>query len=163
MRVVSNTSPIMNLAIIDRLDLLSQQFTEVLIPSEVLAELIPVTDFPEVETIQHALQTGWLQVVELKGQNLKRVLRLELDEGEATAIALTLELGLGQILMDERDGRARAKALGLHPIGVLGILLRAKKGGCLNSVKKAMEALQRKAGFFIADELFQAVLIEAGE
>jgi predicted nucleic acid-binding protein len=51
---------------------------------------------------------------------------LELDQGEAAAIALALELEHRQILMDERDGRAKAKALGLQPVGVRGVLLRAK-------------------------------------
>jgi hypothetical protein len=44
--VVSDTSPILNLAIINQLDLLQQQFAEVLIPPAVLAELMPETKFP---------------------------------------------------------------------------------------------------------------------
>jgi predicted nucleic acid-binding protein len=64
MPVVSDTSPILNLAIINQLDLLQQQFTEVLIPPAVLAELMPETKFPEAETIQQALEAGWLQAVD---------------------------------------------------------------------------------------------------
>ena len=121
MPVVSNTSPILNFAIIGRLDLLRDQFGQVLIPSA------------------------------------------ELDQGEAAAIALALELGISKILMDERDGRARAKALGPQPVGILGVLLRAKRDGRLDSVKDAMQTLRREAGFFIADDLFAAILTEAGE
>jgi len=51
---------------------------------------------------------------------------LELDAGESATIALALELGASRILLDETDGRTVAKALGLRPIGVLGVLLRAK-------------------------------------
>ncbi len=65
--------------------------------------------------------------------------------------------------MDERDGRTKAKTLGLSPIGVLGILLRAKRDGQLASVADAMQALRGQAGFFIADELFEGILTEAGE
>ena len=163
MPVVSDTSPILNLAIINQLDLLQQQFTEVLIPPAVLAELMPETKFPEAETIQQAQEAGWLQAVELKDTRLKRALRLEVDEGEAAAIALALELGFEQILMDERDGRIKAKAMGLRPVGVLGILLRAKRDGRLDSVEDAMAALRHEAGFFIANELFETILVEAGE
>jgi predicted nucleic acid-binding protein len=88
---------------------------------------------------------------------------LELDEGEASAIALALEQKYSRILMDERDGRAKAKMLGVQPVGVLGVLLRAKNQGTVTSVKAAMQALKAEAGFFIADDLFRAIITEAGE
>lgn len=163
MLVVSNTSPILNLAIIHQLDLLLQQFERVLIPLAVLAELRVETDFPGAQTVQQAIQDEWLCVVELKDIHLARALALELDEGEAAAIALAIELETTRILVDEQDGRAKAKALGLQPIGLLGVLLRAKREGKLDSVQAAMQALKRDAGFFIARDLFDAILAEAGE
>jgi predicted nucleic acid-binding protein len=105
----------------------------------------------------------WVRVVDLTDNKLARALMLELDQGEAAAIALVLEQGQSQILTDERDGRAKAKALGLKPVGVLGVLLRAKIEGDLVSVKEAMQALRVDAGFFIDDHLFEAILTEAGE
>ena len=76
---------------------------------------------------------------------------------------MALERGDQRILMDEHDGRVRAKALGLQPIGLLGVLLRAKRTGALDSVKTALQMLRQQAGFFIADDLFEQVLREAGE
>ena len=163
MPIVSNTSPIFNLAIIGQLELLRQQFAEVLIPSAVRAELKPETTFPGATAVQQALQAQWLRVVDLKDVHLTRALALDLDEGEAAAIALALELGAERILMDEHDGRVKAKALGLQPIGLLGVLLRAKRAGALDSVQAAMQALREQAGFFIADDLLDRVLREAGE
>ena len=163
MPAISNTSPLLNLAIIDQLHLLQQQFLEVLIPPVVLAELKPGTDYPGTECIQHGLDTQWLRVIELKDDTLVRALRLELDHGEAAAIALAIELSHTQILMDERDGRAKAKALGLQPVGILGILLRAKLDGQIPAIETSLQALRREAGFFIADNLYEAVLVEAGE
>ena len=90
------------------------------IPPFVLAELKLGTDFPGTERIQHALDRRWLRVVEPKDDNLTQALRLELDHGEAAAIALAIELAHPQILIDERDGRA--KALGLQPVGILGCI-----------------------------------------
>jgi predicted nucleic acid-binding protein len=163
MPVVSNTSPLLNLAIIGQLDLLPQQFAEVLIPPAVLTELKLQVDFPGSASVHRALETQWLRVVELTDVHLSQALMLELDEGEAAAIALALELDIRQILMDERDGRTKAKALGLQPVGVLGILLRAKRDGALNSVERVAHALRQEAGFFIAEELLEAILVEAGE
>ena len=163
MPVVSNTSPVLNLAIINQLDFLRQQFAEVLIPPTVLAELKTDTEFPGADIVRQALQANWLRVVEVRDARVSQALALELDGGEAAAIALALEMGVEAVLMDERDGRAKAKAFGLQPVGVLGVLLRAKRDGQLDSVERAMQALRRDAGFFIDDDLFTAVLTEAGE
>jgi predicted nucleic acid-binding protein len=163
MAVVSNTSPILNLAIIGRLEFLQQQFREVLIPPAVLSELKLNSAFPGTPDVRQALEAGWINVRKLQDDRLARVLALELDVGEAEAIALALELGVAQILLDERDGRARAKAMELQPIGVIGVLLRAKRDGNLDSVETAMQALRRDAGFFISDDLLAIALRDAGE
>ena len=44
-----------------------------------------------------------------------------------------------QVLIDESDGRAKARVMGLKPVGVLGILLRAKKAGQIDSVRQVMQ------------------------
>jgi len=163
MRMVSNTSPIWNLASIERLDLLHDQCPEVLIPPEVFAELQLGSGYPATTRIQEALDTQWIQVKPLKSQHLKYALMLEVDQGEAAAIALALECKITRIIIDEADGRAAAKALGLQPTGILGILLRAKHEGKLESVKHDMERLRHEAGFFIAESLFQRILVDAGE
>ena len=158
MPAVSNTSPLLNLAIIDQLHLLQQQFVEVLIPTVVLAELKPGTDYPGTERIRHALDTQWLRVVELKDDTLARALSLELDQGEAAAIAVAIELSHTQILMDERDGRAKAKALGLQPVGILGVLLQAKLAGQIPSVETSLRALKNEAGFLLTMSCMTACL-----
>jgi predicted nucleic acid-binding protein len=163
MPIVSNTSPILNLAVVNHLHLLPRQFEEVLIPAEVLVELKPDSGYPGVAGIQQAQSDGWLRVVALSNIHLAQALTLELDQGEAAAIALALQLGHNRVLMDERDGRAKAKSLGLVPTGLLGVLLRAKLAGQIPSLKNVMQALRHEAGFFIDTNLFDRLLIEAGE
>ena len=163
MPVVSNTSPIWNLASIQQLDLLRRQCADVLIPPDVLDELQLESGLPETLQIQRALDAQWIHVEPLKTAYLKQSLMLELDRGEAAAIALALERNIPRVIIDEADGRAAAKALGLHPMGILGILLRAKHEGVLPSVNEEMQKLRHDAGFFIAESLFQRILVEAGE
>lgn len=163
MPVVSNTSPIWNLASIERLDLLRDQFGEIRIPHEVWQELQAGHEYPEAARIQRAITAKWMNVAALTYPYLQQSLMLELDRGEAAAIALALELGVSQVLIDEADGRTVAKAMGLHPIGILGVLLRAKREGTIASVSYEMSRLRHEAGFFIAESLFQHVREAAGE
>jgi len=64
MLTISNTSPILNLAIIGQLDLLRRQFGLLYIPAVVRDELRPDEDLPGSIAIQRALNDGWLSVVE---------------------------------------------------------------------------------------------------
>lgn len=162
MRAVSDTSPVFNLAAIGQIQLLHAQFAEVLIPGAVHDELTAARH-PAIQEVRRALDEGWLKPLAVREQNLVRALRQELDGGEAEAIALALELGTSRVLIDERDGREVARQMGLEPIGVLGILLRARKLGQLDSVKAAMLDLQRLSGFYIDSRLFKEVVQSAGE
>lgn len=111
MPVVSNTSPILNLAIVDRLVLLRQQFGEVLIPNGVLDELKVGEERPGSQAIREAISTGWIQTQEVSNKPLAQVLKQTLDRGEAEAIALATELKADWTLLDEREGRKVAKYL----------------------------------------------------
>lgn len=162
MPVVSDTSPILNLAIIGRLSLLQDQFTEVYIPTAVLRELRIEEDMPGSQAIKTAVGAGWIRVAEAQDAPLVTVLKRELDIGEAEAIALSVQMKAGLVLLDEREGRAIARALGLKVTGVLGIALKAYRQGQLPSLQQVMEELREKAGFRIAPELFAELMREAG-
>ena len=163
MLVVSNTSPIMNIAIVDLLSLLRQQFSEVIIPAAVIEELRLDTDYPGTDKIRQAISDGWLRQITVENQQLVLALKRELDDGEAEAIALALQLKADLLLMDERDGRSVAKSMGINPIGILGVLIRAKQGGTIKSVKEVLIRLRNEAGFYLADDLMQNILVEIGE
>lgn len=163
MLVVSNTSPIMNLAIVDKLHLLQKQFGEVVIPIAVIEELKLDTDYSGTDKIRTALSEGWIRQESVKNAQVVQALKRELDNGEAEAIALALQLQTKQILIDEREGRSIAKSMGLNPVGVLGILIRAKEEGEIKSLREVLEKLQREAGFYLTDTLMKEILSDVGE
>jgi hypothetical protein len=163
MPVVSNTSPLLNLALIGQLELIREQFGKVLIPSSVLAELRVDEALPGSHALRQAIQAGWIHVQPAKNRPLILSLERSLDLGEAEAIVLAIEVKANRLLLDERDGRQTAKSLGLPVTGILGILLRAKLENQLPSLRAAMEELQQKAGFRIASPLFEELLHQAGE
>ncbi len=158
MLVVSNTSPILNLALIDRLSLMQEQFTTVTIPKGVLEELRVGENLPGSKKILDALDSKWLQVEEVQDSAILRIIKRELDAGEAEAIALVLENRAEWVLLDETEARRIAKDLGLKVTGVLGILLRACCQKRIPSLRTEMERLREKAGFYISDHLFEDLL-----
>ena len=163
MPVVSNTSPLLNLAIIDHLSLLQDQFGQIWIPQAVLEELRVDENLPGSSKLRDALKSGWIQLRSVTEVPLLQMLRRDLDRGEAETIALALQLTAEWVLIDEREGRKVAKSLGLRVTGILGILLRAKQEGKLISLKKTMDELAYKAGFLIGAELKSRLLKECNE
>ena len=83
--------------------------------------------------------------------------------GEAEAIILAQETRADYLLMDEIAGRNVARQRGLRVIGLLGILLEAKKHGLIRSVRETVDQLEAETTFFVAADLKTRVLKEAGE
>jgi predicted nucleic acid-binding protein len=154
--VVSNTSPIINLAAIEKIHLLKKCFEKIIIPKAVYDEItIKGRGEPgdkEVRTVD------WIKVVEVKDIPLLTILEKELDEGEAEAIALAIQLKSDLLLLDEVDARNIASSLGLRFIGLLGVLMKSKGAGYIQKVKPLMDSLKEQAGFWINEELYQYIL-----
>lgn len=163
MPVVSNTSPLLNLAIIDSLFLLPQQFGQVLIPQAVLTELKVDQDLPGSSALYQAIDQGWLIPKSVSNPALVRILQQQLHWGEAEAIALAVEVSAERILLDEKEARQAARTLNLAITGILGILLRGWHEGSIPSMKLATERLQQEANFWISPALLKQILKESGE
>ena len=99
MVVVSNTSPLSNLAIIGRLDLLREQLGSVTIPPGVRIELSRHPNPEAGKLLERALENRWLRVVPLAGA-VPADLVSALDVGEAQALALALEIKAEMVLLD---------------------------------------------------------------
>lgn len=161
MMVVSNTSPLINLAWIGQLDLLRELYGELLIPEAVWDEIVTQgVGQPGAEEVRTA---GWIKTSAVKNSHLVRALRQELDAGEAEAIALALESRAVLLLMDERLGRETARHVGLDYTGVIGVLVEAKRKGLIDSVKSYLDRLRHGAGFRISEALYHRVLQDEGE
>lgn len=141
MVVVSDTSPIINLAIIGQLDLLPKLFKTIILPQAVFNEIvIEGQGLPGAYEISRA---NWVEVRSCHNNSLVQTLLEELDPGESEAIVLALEIQADIILMDEDLGRKTALRYHLHPLGVLGFLLKAKQSGLIVAIKPAMRTLFR--------------------
>jgi uncharacterized protein len=153
MLVISDTSPVTALLQSGQADILPALFGRVLIPPAVEAELLRF----------HASLPDYVAVQIVQDQRIADSLGKKLDRGEAEAIVLAEESNADYLLMDEKLGRSVAESRGLRVIGLLGVLLMAKKAGRISSVARLMNELESQAGFFVSDAVRQIVLKAAGE
>jgi hypothetical protein len=159
--VVSNTSPLINLAAIGQLDLLHQLYGRIVIPHAVYREI--VVDGTGQSGSDQVMTLEWIETRRVVGRVVVASLCIEVDEGEAESIALASELEADLLLLDERRGRLVASRLELRFIGLLGVLIEAKHRGLIPGVQPILDDLIQKAGFWISCELYDRVLQAAGE
>ena len=161
---VSNSSPLIHLARIGRLGLLHSLFSPLTIPGAVHREVVSEgRDRPGASEVARAVADGWLTVALVADSPGLQQLRAALDEGEAEAIQLALQLQPDRVLLDEAPARRQAERLGLKVTGTLGVLLRAKQTGLLPSVAAELPRLQTEGGFHIAPKFVAQILSAAGE
>lgn len=158
MLTVSNTSPILNLSIIGKLELLQDQFTTVIVPPAVISELRIQENIPGTGSIRTALKEGWIKIEKVQNHSMVQLLLRELDEGEAEAIALSVEVKSDLILLDESEARRIVRNLALKTTGVLGILLRASKKDSSIIMADEINNLRKEAGFYISTDLERKIL-----
>ena len=142
--VIADASCLIVLHNIRELSLLQKLFGEVSITEEVRAEF--GLDLPE-----------WIKVKEVTNKIQQKAINLILDAGEASSIALALETENSLLIIDERKGRRIAMEFGVSIVGTLGIILRAKEKGLIDSVENLLLKLE-KVDFRISDELKAKIL-----
>jgi predicted nucleic acid-binding protein len=161
MIVASDTSPLTSLAAIGHFELLGTLYGEIHIAEGVRQEL---NHGGRRHPGSHeAEKAPWVHCHEVRNQALVTVLRRDLDRGEAETLALAVELKADLVLLDEKEGRHAAIRLGLRSLGVLGVLLQAKRLGSIPEIRPLLDALREQAGFFLSDSLYWQVLEQAGE
>jgi predicted nucleic acid-binding protein len=133
--VVSNSSP---LAAIGRLNLIKHKFGKVVIPDAVWREL--VIDGKGKKGVEDIEKSDWIKVQPVRDKALVKVLAKDIDSGESEAIALAVENNADVLLLDDKSARLIAANLGLKLIGVVGILIWAKKEGIIKQVSKELVA-----------------------
>jgi predicted nucleic acid-binding protein len=161
MIVVSNTSPLTNLAAIGLFDLLQYLYAEIHIADGVWNELnAQGKRWPGADNVATAT---WVRRHSVRNIALVKALQRDLDQGEAESIVLALELNATLLLLDEKEGRHIAERLGLRVLGVVGVLLEAKTKGAINHIRPYLDALRQTAGFLLSDSVYELALALANE
>ena len=158
--VLSDTSPLIALSLIGRLDLLPALFGEITITDVVRAELLVGGDHPGQAAIASAICEKHVRVI---GESKKEPLFLVLDEGEASTLRAAIQHdGPCLVLIDERAGRAVAAEYGIAHTGTVGVILQAKKRALIPSARTVFAELLTQ-DFRIAVGLMREALARVGE
>ena len=125
MIAVSDSSPLIALAKIGKLDILKELFGKIVIPKAVWYEVVVKgKGKPGAEDVRKA---EWIKIREVEDRLSVEVLKSEIEVGEAEAIVLAKELNADLLIMDESIPRVIAESIGLRVAGSLAIIYIAKK------------------------------------
>jgi len=151
--VVSDTSPICYLLLIDQIELLPQLYRAVTIPQVVCDELA-AAESPAAVQNWIGQPPEWLTILTVAVSSDPAL--SQLDPGEREAILLAEQLAADLVILDDKAARRIASARGLRMIGLLGILRDAARAGLID-LASTFEGL-RTAGFWVAPSLLQRLL-----
>ena len=164
MIVIADTTPLINFSTLRELRILKALFAKVVIPEAVFKEIvIEGASYPSAAELQRALDEGWIEQKETKLIELVKLLLANMDEGEAEAIALGVELKASYVLIDETEARKAAQLIGLNCLGSIGCLLAGKGQEIIAAVKPYLDRMRSEAKYWVSEELYKAALEQARE
>lgn len=145
--VIADTSCFILLDKIGELEILRSLFSTVTTTGIIAKEF--GSDLPE-----------WVMIKEVKDLNFQST--LDIDPGEASAIALALESGPSLLIIDDNKGRKVAQRLNFNITGSLGLFLKAKNAHMINAIKPVLEKIQQ-TNFRYSQAVLNEILSLAGE
>lgn len=156
--LIADSGPLIALAGVHQLDLLSQLYPSVGAPPAVIDEITngtalrPGLDLPVI--------APWLK--RLANPVPFETLSVILGRGETEAIALARQEPNAILLMDDHQARRAAESLNLAVIGSAGILVRAKRAGSIKAVLPLLLRM-RENGYYISNRVIERACREVGE
>lgn len=128
--IISDTSCLIILSNIGQLELLHKMYGEIVITPEILEEYQDVVP-------------DWIVVQTVSDKYRQRILELQIDKGEASAIALAIEIPGSTLILDDEKARKVARSLDLSFTGTIGVIVKAKLNGVIPEVKSILEMIKK--------------------
>lgn len=148
--IISDTSCIITLELIDQLTILKKLFGKVFITEIIAKEYsMPLPAFIEISNPSNV--------------KYQKILESLVDKGEASAIALCMDQEDPLLIIDDYEGRRLARNIGINITGTLGLLIESKKLGYISKLSPVLADIKNKTKFRIKEELIQEALRIVGE
>jgi len=161
--VVTNSTPIIGLASLDQLSLLSKLFEKVYVTRQVYNEVADDTGSRVgADGIKKQIQEGCIILYDIVDNRFVELMFGRLHRGELSVMVAAKELGIGYVLMDDASARKTAESFSLLPIGTVGILKLAKMKGLLSEIKPLLDKLMYN-NFRISLKLYNEILKDVNE
>jgi len=158
-RVVVNSTPLIILCKIGRLDILEKIYGEIVIPLAVFVEVTAKED----SACRQIREKEWIHVEYISDQSDKKMYRAKLHDGEVEVMILAQKPKQADlVIIDDNAAKKTAKYLGLTVTGTIGVLIRAKRAGVIEKVAPLI-ARMKQEGFYISKELEWMALEQADE
>jgi len=167
--VVSNSTPLIYLAKIGRLDIIQKVFERIFIPEAIFEETVirgKALGMTDASIIERAVE-AWIIMIRVKPEVDMEYRFLNENErlglGEREAIKLCKQLNADFFIADDREARRVSKILNIKPIGTFGVIVQAWRHGLITS-GEALQILDElvKAGFRIGSAVYRRILDEIG-
>lgn len=158
-KVIVNSTPLIVLCGIGRLDILQKLYHEIFIPTAVYQEVTAVEDSA---CMQIKTAGEWIHVEQIQDHAEKKMYKAKLHAGEVEVMILAQEQKADLVIIDDNAAKKTAKYLGLTVTGTLGVLLKAKQKGVIEKIYPLLLEIKRN-GFYIDSVLENTVLEQAGE
>jgi predicted nucleic acid-binding protein len=147
--IIADTSCFILLDKIDEMDILRKVFQRITTTQEIAIEY--GKNLP-----------SWIEIRAVVNREYEVLLQLEVDGGEASAIALSIEIGNALLIIDDNKARKLAAKLQLAYTGTLGVILKAKQSGFIPAIKPVIQKIQR-TNFRFSESIYKEILMLAGE
>lgn len=164
-RAVSDSTVLIFLGKLNRLDFLKRQYSQVLIPSKIFEEAVKEgkrLGEKDAVLIEEAIQEGWIEIKETEPE--EKIEKFDLEDGETRILSLAKDLDHREVLADEESVREVARILGLEPRGTLYFLFGPLKRGDMNfeDFLGLLESLV-DSGFYIDESAYSRAVRRAKE
>lgn len=158
--VVVNSTPIIALAAIRKLDLFRELYSEIFIPKAVYEEVMVKEG--SVAQLELAKAKEWIVTKAISNIEAKKFFKVQLHDGEVEVMILGRELNADLLVIDDYMARRYAKYLDFHVTGSLGVILKAKERAIVNEVKPLVDSMI-ESGIYVSEKLYKDTLELAGE
>ena len=157
-KVIVNSTPLIILSNIGHLHILKNLYQQIFIPSAVFSEVTAKNDSACQQIFQN---TDWIKVLQCKNFDSKKY-PPKLHSGEVEVFILAQDLNADLVILDDNAAKKTAKCLGLTVTGTLGVLIKAKREGFINSLQASINLMLEK-GFYLTDAVIKMALSAVDE
>ena len=147
--IISDTSCLITLSNIGELDILQLLYKQIITTPEIVQEF--GESLPD-----------WIEIVSVSDKAKQELLEMQVDKGEASAIALALESENPFLIIDDNKARRLARNLKIKHTGTIGVIIAAKHKGIIDSIKPILEKI-KTINFRISADLERQALLLAKE